>query len=195
MDGLCPGCEGFDGCDRVFQEREAVASVDAGTDEFAADLLQERQPVGVAPIPPYTNHPPIPYLNITTRLGPLKPFGSQPFWGDSSLMRVIVAWLSLGCVCLTSAVDGAEPPAFVVTPSVIELEGRFDRAQLVVTQTTEASPGKIDEYSADLTPHARYEVVDGSDVVTVDANGTLTANHRNLDFNLMIYLKRSTIWG
>lgn len=79
-----------------------------------------------------------------------------------------------GLMALTPALIAEESSRVRVTPSEIELLGRFDRAQMVVTGIS-TSPGKSGpEYYRDLTRQAVYDS-ESSDVVSVDSTGLVTA--------------------
>ncbi len=69
-----------------------------------------------------------------------------------------------------AAAIGGEP--FAVSPAKIELNGNFERVQLVVTQTDAA--GQQSETSADLTTKATFNIADPS-VASVNKDGQLLA--------------------
>jgi hypothetical protein len=99
-------------------------------------------------------------------------------------MRMHVPFLCIYFACLTVSAGrllADAPVPFVVTPSKIELSGRFDRVQLVVTQTAVSSKDSVsskdtDDHCQDLTAIAKYEI-EGENIASVDANGTVTAKN------------------
>jgi hypothetical protein len=73
---------------------------------------------------------------------------------------------------LATASHAAGPPAIVISPERVELNGNFARAQLVVTKP--AAGGFVNERSDDLTTQATYATSDPG-VITVSPSGQLLA--------------------
>ncbi|MGN6544030.1 MAG: hypothetical protein ACTHK7_03205, partial [Aureliella sp.] len=91
-------------------------------------------------------------------------------------MRMLVSIASvamLAALAFPDSVRASEPaPAFQVTPAEIELQGAFDRVQLVITRKSES--GAVDEYCDDLTGEATY-ASSSADLVAVSPAGQVTA--------------------
>ncbi|MGN6136112.1 MAG: DUF1549 domain-containing protein, partial [Aureliella sp.] len=91
-------------------------------------------------------------------------------------MRMIVSAALLASLAALAAFtpcrSGEPEHSFAVSPGRVELDGLFDRVQLVISRTTTA--GTVDPYCDDLTGEAIYSC-SPPDLVRIDANGQVTA--------------------
>ncbi len=78
------------------------------------------------------------------------------------------------CLAFSECLSAAGPTSFVVTPAQVQLSGRFDRVQLIVTEAVSSAEHSKREYSPDLTANAKYTII-GSGTITVDSGGMISA--------------------
>ena len=84
--------------------------------------------------------------------------------------RNLTCILAVVCSLYHASAIGGEP--FVVSPPKIELDGNFERLQVVVTLAN--ATGQTSDTSADLTTSATFTVADPS-IVSVSKDGQLLA--------------------